>query len=429
MTPARRQPTPPARRGAAVYLTVMGVAMIVGVIALTTSLTGRMQLRANQRQADLVRAELAARSGIEHALNWLNRNDNWRTTLTSGALQTSTGTIDGSFQWSVTDEDNDLADDAREHAVLRSIGTSNSSVCVLEVDIEPAGRALTCLEAAAHAATSVIVNSGATVDGTGILSSSLNINANSATINLDAEAAGTASGSTYNGDTTNGVPQREMPGRDAFDWYIERGTEIALGDLDDIIFSSDKRLSAETLGRSVNPFGEPNPLGIYWIDCGGTNVRLRYSRLWGTLVLLNAGPDTRVEDVNLFQSEAQNYPVLMVQGDLRIDLRSAITGEELHEGLGINFNPAGMPYQGVTDSDDDDQYPAQLDGIVYATGSVTISDEATVQGSLVANSLVVNDSQTLTVEYRHYSNSYPPPGFSAGTGARVLPGSWRRVGL
>ena len=418
------------RRGASVYVAVMGVGTIVAMSALTTSTIGRLALRDNQTQAELTQAELNARSGIEHALNWMNRNPEWRRTVGNGVDQPAVLLAEGKTVWRVTDADGSLQDDARDHAVLRAeglCGLNDRTVAVLEVDIEPAGRGLGCLDSAIHAESSVYLESGSTIEGSGLVTSNGDIEADSADCGLDVLAVGDVLGSSYNGGTQAAAGPVESPGEHVFDWYVMQGTEIKLSELDGILSSPDKRLTNAELGRFLNQYGEINPYGIYWIDCGGISVRLRWTRGLGTLVLLNAGPSTRIEDVMLYQAEARNYPVLLVQGDLRFDLRSSLTGQTLYEESGQNYNPAGLPYEGVEDSDDSDNYPARLDGIVYATGVIEISDESEVHGCLIGNDILVDSGETLTVEHREYAANYPPPGFSAGTGVRILPGTWRRV--
>lgn len=421
---------PGVRRGTSVYVAVMGVGAIVAMSALTTSTIGRLALRDNQTQSEMTQAEMNARSGIEHALNWMNRTPDWRRIVVSGVDQPALTLFSGKTVWRVTDADGSLQDDGRDHAVLRAegrCGLNDRTVVVIEVDIEPAGRGLECLGSAVHAETSVTFQSGSTLEGSGGVTCNGRVEADTATCSLDVQAADSVLGSSYSGETWPTAPSVESPGDHAFDWYVSQGTEIQLSDLSDVLLSTDKRLQTVELGRFLNELGATNPRGIYWIDCGGISVRLRWSRLHGTLVLLNAGPSTRVVDVLLYQSEAQNYPVLMVQGDLRIDLRNSLTGQVLHEGLGQNYNPAGLPYEGVEDSDDNDHYPARLDGIVYATGVIEVSDDSEVHGCLIGNQVVVNANETLTVEHREYAANYPPPGFSAGQGVRILPGTWRRV--
>lgn len=418
------------RRGASVYVAVMGVGTLVAMTALTTSLIGRLALRDNQTQDELAQAEANARSGIEIALNWMNGNTDWRRTVVSGVDQPEVKLTRGKTVWRVTDEDGLLDDDARDHAVLRAegyCGLNDRTVVVIEVDIEPAGRGLGCLSSAIHAESRVYLESSSNVNGSGVISCNGDIEANFATCDLDVQAAGDVLGSTYGGEQQANATSVESPGDHVFDWYVEQGTEIALSDLSGVLFSADERMEYARLGRFINSYGETNSHGIYWIDCAGTSVRLRWSRSMGTLVLLNAGPSTRVEDVLLFQVEAQNYPVLMVQGDLKIDLNGPLYGQTVPEGLVHNHNPPGLPYEGVEDNDTYDVYPARLDGVVYATGVIEVTDNSTIHGCLIGNEVIIDSNETLTVEHREYAANYPPPGFSAGQGVRILPKTWRRV--
>lgn len=415
-----------ARRGTSLYLVVMGVAMLVGVMALASSEITRATLRRSHTNNDAQHAALGARSGLEYALNWMNRTPDWRNRLTSGVDSAWINTYGSRIRFRVTDQDGDLADDARDHAVLRCTARYGDATAVMEVDIEPAGRAISCLDAAVFAGGDVCLKSGSTLQGSGIAAANNNVEVVGADLNLDAEAVNLCTGSNFNAEQTDGVRPRELPGDHVFDWYLKVGTEVAITDLSDVF--GTRLMQWDSFSRWVNTHGEPNPHGVYWIDCQSENVAIKWGRQLGTLVLLNPGSSTRVDDVCLLQAEAQNRPVLMVDGDIGIDLRTLIIGQELQEGLLRNYNPQGMPYLGVEDNDQTDQYPARLDGIVYATGAITFTDASDVQGCVVAGgNVVINDNRTVTVDYRPYAYNYPPPGFSAGTGARALPYTWRRV--
>ncbi|MEN0110138.1 MAG: hypothetical protein AAF805_05405, partial [Planctomycetota bacterium] len=290
-------------------------------------------------------------------------------------------------------------------------------------------RALTCLEAAVCAGDDVNVNDDGRLTGSGFVHANDNTwGGGGASFDLDAHAVGTTHGGDYNGDEFRGVAARELPGDHVFDWYLKVGAEIKLSDLSNIF--GTRYMQWDFFSRQVNTHGSPNPRGVYWIDCGGQNVRIKWGRQLGTLVLLDVGPDSRVEDVCVLQAEAQNYPVLLVQGDIDIDLRSSLTGQEMREASVTNYNPPGVPYNGVSDNDKKDDYPARLDGIVYATGRITFTDDSEVHGAIVAGGVVaVAANDELRIEYRPYAFDYPPPGFSAGHGARMLPGTLRRVGM
>jgi hypothetical protein len=388
------------RRGS-VYVVVLGAAMIVATIALAASSMGRLALRNASDQRDRRQAQIAARSGIEFALGRINGNSNWRTQLNSGVESAELTSNNVRFTWSVTDEDGNLSDDARDHAVIRAIGKSKTARSVLTVIVEPSATALTCLESALHANGSIALNTGATIRRNGAVTS-------------NSTAAYLAS------------PTKTMPGADVLDYYVSRGTAIPIGSL---AGSNPRIFSNVVLSRRLNPYGETNPWGIYVIDCQGADVDMSLCRVYGTLVLLNAGPSTAISDVAIFQPEAANYPSLMVQGNLSIDLKNASTGAELQEPGRRNYNPVGAPYNSVEDADTSDNRPAMLDGVVYVTGAVTFTDDAIIRGSLVADSVTVNASKVVTLEYRPYAKDFPPPGFTVGSGVRPLPGSWREVGL
>lgn len=392
---------PNSHRRGSVYVVVLGAAMIVATIALAASSMGRLALRNASDQRDRRQAQIAARSGIEFALGRINGNTNWRTQLTSGLESAELTSNNVRFTWSVTDEDGNLADDARDHAVIRAIGKSKTARSVLTVSVEPSATALTCLESALHTSGAITLNTGATIRRNGAVTS------NSTAAYLAA-------------------PTKTMPGADVLDYYVSRGTAIPIGSL---AGSSPRIFSNVVLSRRLNPYGETNPWGIYVIDCQGANVDMSFCRVYGTLVLLNAGPSTAISDVAIFQPEAANYPSLMVQGNLSIDLKNASTGAQLQEPGRRNYNPVGAPYNSVEDADTSDNRPAMLDGVVYVTGTVTFTDDAIIRGSLVADSVTVNASKVVTLEYRPYAKDYAPPGFTIGSGVRPLPGSWREVGL
>lgn len=421
-------------RAGSVYIAVLGASMVIALVALTASGVGRLTLRSSAMAENARRAARHAQSGVDYALVWLNDNPAWRTSLTSGQLSAAVlpdSSDDGSFQWSVTDADGDLADDDRDHALLRTIGRSGAgmteSVAVLEVAIEPSGGSLSCLESAIHAASSVSFEAGAEAYGSGEVSSGGDVDASSAVVTLDVEAVGAITGGTYYGPTTVTINGRKSPGEHVFDWYVQQGTRIPLTSLP--LTSGVRYLEWSRLGRTINDFGEVNPRGVYWIDCEGVDVRIRWTRLLGTLVLLNAGSATAVEDVALLQSEGLNHPVLLVDGDLQIDLESSMSGQVLQETAPYNFNPAGFPYSGGEDADSVDSYPSRIDGIVYATGTIRVADNGTVEGVLIADAVEVAAGAKLDVTHRAYPTHYPPPGFSAGQGVRLLPGVFRGVGL
>ena len=94
------------------------------------------------------------------------------------------------------------------------------------------------------------------------------------------------------------------------------------------------------------------------IDCGGNRIRSQFSRIVGTLVLLNVGPDSKFFNSVFAAPAAPNYPTLLVQGDFILQFDS---GNPLDENwVARNFNPPGTPYEGQEDIDQDDLAPGKV---------------------------------------------------------------------
>ncbi|EMI22064.1 Carbohydrate-binding, CenC-like domain protein, partial [Rhodopirellula maiorica SM1] len=91
-----------------------------------------------------------------------------------------------------------------------------------------------------------------------------------------------------------------------------------------------------------NPFGNStNAKGIYLINCAGKDVRVGKSRIVGTLVFLNPGPDAIIEGPLVWEPAELDYPALLTNDDLRIGLSSAGFNET---SVGSNLNPPDTPY-------------------------------------------------------------------------------------
>ena len=122
------------------------------------------------------------------------------------------------------------------------------------------------------------------------------------------------------------------------------------------------------------------------------------------------GTASRYEDENYHVPAVENYPALLVRGDLRCRMNSTLLGE----GTGLNFNPPGNPYpwpSGVTDSDTTDTYPNEIRGLIYISGDFQIQTAATLGQVVVGGSITYkNGDYSLNYNPLYYSN--PPPGFS-----------------
>jgi hypothetical protein len=128
----------------------------------------------------------------------------------------------------------------------------------------------------------------------------------------------------------------------------------------------------------------------------------------------------------------------MVQGNLIMDwdgTSNLVERVPILNILGIvigwnsitNYNPPGSPYDVATNQDNDmvDEYPGAINGLVYVSGNLQVTDACVVDGVvIVGGTTSVTRSTALT--YSASPTVNPPPGFACGTLMRIIPRTWRR---
>lgn len=120
----------------------------------------------------------------------------------------------------------------------------------------------------------------------------------------------------------------------------------------------------------------------------------------------------------------------MVDGNLELVITDGFLSESARS---VNFNPAGTPWQGETDSDQGDDYPSRIAGIVYTNGNLVLdggnkSDAALINGAVVCDgNLIVQKSCVASVDLDPIPASNPPPGFGASSSGQLQLGTWHRV--
>ena len=330
----------------------------------------------------------------------------------------------GTIEWKLVDADGDLDDDDSDSVRLYGIGTIGQNVYTKSVLLEPAGTALTSLEVALQSGGNITFYWHA--DSDQIISSNGSVTTNGSTINSDVEAVGQINGSV-NGNATEGITPRQMPGSSVFDYYLNNGTIIDINDLPlGTGPASGKRMLEEVvLSPGNNPYGagKTNPQGIYVINCKSQDIRIKLVRLVGTLVLLNTGNGSDLDNDQHWEPAVRNYPVLLVDGDITFNWH----GEHmLRESLApANYNPPSTPYLGESDTDMIDEYPGVIKGLIYVSDDLTISHDCVIEGVIVVgDQTTINDITNLTFDPIFLNN--PPPGFGSGSEVSISPGSWRR---
>ena len=120
-----------------------------------------------------------------------------------------------------------------------------------------------------------------------------------------------------------------------------------------------------------------------------------------------------------------DFPVLLVEGNVSIRLKS-VAGPLSEATCGTNFNPAGAPYSGVTDTDKTDQYPNEIRGLIHVKGSLTLWETTRMVGVVICEGILSCQGTNTTV-YDAGLYASPPQGYTCVEGMKVSPGSWKQV--
>ncbi len=190
------------------------------------------------------------------------------------------------------------------------------------------------------------------------------------------------------------------------------------------------------LGPGVNtiPGGATNAQGLYWINCSGNKVVIERSRIKGTLLLVNPGSGSCIGPGPINWSPATpGYPALLVEDNIGsaddADITIAASNRSLSEAEdGINYNPSGMSHESFgTDSDTNDTYPSEIQGLVVVEDDVTFQNNSLVRGAVIAGDAISASSGGLEVDFRPDSLFSPPPGFTGTTSQVGRPLSIRKA--
>ncbi|CAN5703519.1 hypothetical protein BH09PLA1_BH09PLA1_08110 [soil metagenome] len=400
---ARRAP-----RGT-VYALVLMVSMLVTVIGISALAAVRVQLRAANLSSDIDDARLYAQSAVELTKQWIYADANWRTNRRSGAWATGMAIGGGTFSVSVTDPlDGDLSNSPMDPLVITATGYKGSARQQLSCTLSPAPAAYSCLQAGVIANGGVLV-SGGRLTSTGLVSTNGSITA-TGQLDANAEAVGSCSGAGYIGSKSSGVAAKVMPNpATVFDYYIANGTAINALDVSYVLLSP-----------SSNPYGTPNPLGIYVINCGGKKLQLDHVRVVGTLVILDPKTDSEFWSPLNIAPAVPGYPALLIRGS---GISLAFDSGTLNEGAGKNYNPPGTPYNGVSNATTSDSYPSVINGLIYVSGSAAFIKNGTLNGSLVlGGGLGTDDNPIINWDSGQMNN--PPPGFFDPPPMKVVSSTW-----
>ena len=400
--------------------------MLVSILGITGVLAARLQARAGSLRTDQREASSYARSAVDLA-RWMTQDSNWRTTRAPGMWVSRQPLGQGSFSLEVFNP-NGPSFNGTDPVVVWGTGFRGQARARVQVTLDPKIAAYTALQVCETAAGGLnLTISNITNNQT--LSTNGAVTATAATVTGDVEAGTTISGVYGTGLRKKLGKPRTLPDpTTAFDFYIQNGTDIPISSIP--LSGLNRQLQLRLLSPTSNPFGAPNANGIYVIDCMGQNLQIANCRVLGTLIVLNPGTNSALQNSDYFSPAVANYPVLMVKGDWTIKINTTPLADNANTNTtppSVNYNPSGSPYAGAsptTDSTYTTTYPSRLDGLVYVSGSLTTNSTLTLQGILVVGGThTIQGAMNLTYDATSYTN--PPPGFYPPPKMSVRNGSWR----
>jgi len=261
----------------------------------------------------------------------------------------------------------------------------------------------------------VDVKSGKTMTVTGgPVSTNANLRVDG-TVDGDAEAAARSGAGTITGASIIPAPAKQMPDASVFDMYKALAVTIPY---------PGATMQKLVLSPGSNPWGVTSPDGVYFMDTAGHDLTIKGVRIYGTLVIQANTKTVTIDDAVFFRSFRSDYPALLISGNAQITLRSRESA--LSEATwAANFNSPGTPYQGVTDTDTQDQYPNEIQGLVHVKGTLVFKNSARVRGTVICEGTVTCDDQAGIVwDQSLYAN--PPTGYRLYR-MRIAPGSWQQA--
>jgi len=392
--------------------------LLITIIGLGALSAVRLQTRSARLARQSAQARNCAVSAVELGLVLVKQNSTWRTARPNGVWISNKPLGDGLLTLAGVDPvDGVLSDSVYEPLVLTGTGTAGPARHKTQVTLVPVVEPLAALNTCLHAAGVITIAVGKRIS---VLYAPLSGNAqlvNNGTIDGSAEVLSANPAGTH-GPLTVGVPAKPLPDASVITKYANKATPIPFpvtGEIDKVV-----------LGPGCNPWGgATDPNGLYVLNTNNHDVKIKRSRIYGTLVILASGKTVTIEGPVCCQNYRSDFPALIVQGKLVINCASFDTWlSEVTEGK--NYNPVGAPYGGVCDDDQADLYPNDIRGLVHVEGTLRLQNTSRVMGAVLCNGAVTIEG-TNTIQHDSALYTRPPDGYTFVDRMQISPNSWQQV--
>jgi cytoskeletal protein CcmA (bactofilin family) len=353
---------------------------------------------------------------VELGLLFVAQDTNWRKTRTNGVWLSNKSLGGGSFTLEGVDpKDGDLADSEYDSTLLTGTGVNGQARHKTQLTLVPVIKPLEALRTCLHASGQINIMYGKRITVIGGAISTNGVLYNDGTIDGDAQAASILGNGNITGVPTVPAQAKQMPNTQVISDYISKATPLSVSGT----------IERAVLTPTRNPWGPENPDGIYYINTTN-NLTIRNCRIQGTLIVrLVSGKKLVLDNAVFLHSYRSYYPVLIVEGDTEIKIRSC--EYSLSEAANYtNYNPSSAPYQGQSDYDWEDEYPNEIQGLVYVKGSLKLLKTACIRGTVICDGSVSCEEQN-TIMHNPALYTSPPEGFTFVDGVVISPDSWKQT--
>lgn len=396
LTPTRSSTRSARTPRGSVYLTIISLGAIITALALGSLYTAANAFRIAHIEQQGAEARSTAESAIRATLAHMRANATWRSSTSGGSSTRSLRIGSAEVEVTLTDPDGDLPSSSLDPVVISATATTSNAKRIVRVTTLPSVHPLGCMSFALASSGSVSFSAFSTANADVNLYSAAGFSATLATVNSNVYTSGSISGGSYRSTQLTGHPSQSFPAASVITDYASRATKIPLNALPSLL--GTRSLSRTLLSPTANPFGDPDPLGRYVIDCANSTINIADLRVVGTLIILNPGSGSSISGSVNFEPAIPGQPVLLVDKDFTINLSSSTLAETPLVSTKYNYNPTGTPYPyaaGATDSNQADNYPSQINGLIFVRGDLTIQGSSRLGQVIVSGRTSVSGTLNL----------------------------------
>ncbi|HEX2973666.1 MAG TPA: hypothetical protein VHP11_15130, partial [Tepidisphaeraceae bacterium] len=405
-------------RAGTAYVAIVATALLAATISMGALAVVRAQTRHMDLVTDAAEARWYAMSGLELGRLWIAQDANWRSTRPHGVWVSNQPIGKGSFTLEVTDPgDGNLADHPHDSILMVATGFKGSARQSIEVTLKAEATPLEILKYALHTGGQLHIRASKLLTATGATVSTNGSLRNDGTIDANVETATVINSGIVKGTLKAGVLPKAGVDPSVVERYANMGVEISPG----------STIHERVLAPGYTPYGKTHPDGVYVVR-SSCDLWITETRIHGTLVVICPGKRVILSDQVFLKPARDDYPALIVNGNVLLQYDSSSTLSE--SALWANFNPPGAPYNGVGDYDYADEYPNEVQGLIHATGTVEVTQNAVVRGAIIAESNAITDAADWNayakIVYNPAIYLTPPPYYTTIVKMIPVAGSWKQ---